>query len=97
MIKISPNLQKNVRQYFSKNTTRAKYNRNMDAALVSGLVSVGEAWSSIGHCQPHNVAIFLTSFSIYCKTFVTAMKHLIELQPVRRRAIKIKKAGKLNH
>lgn len=96
MLKISPKLQKNVHQYFSKNTVRAKYNRNMDAALLSGLVSAGEMLCCFEHRQPHNVAILATSLTLYFQTFVTAMKKLIELQPIRRRAIKIKKVAKLN-
>lgn len=97
MLKINPKLQKNIHQYFSKNTVRAKYNRNMDVALVSGLVSAGETVNFFGHCQPHDVAILATSLTLYCKTFTNAMKQLIKLQPIRKRAIKIKKAGKIKN
>lgn len=97
MLKISPKLQKNIHQYFSKNTVRAKYNRNMDAALVSGLVSAGETINFFEHCQPHDIAILATSLTFYCKTLATAMKQLIKLQPIRRRAIKIKKSVKMKN
>ncbi len=96
MLKIGPKLQKNVHQYFAKNTVRAKYDRNMDAALVSGIVAVGETLTCLEHFEPHNIAILTTSVAVYCKTFTTAMKQLLKLQPIRKRAIKIKKASKLN-
>lgn len=93
MIKISPKLQKNISRYLNKNTVRAKYDRNMDAALVSGLVSTGEI-INFRHAQPHDIGILAASLTIYLKSLTTAMKHLIELQPIRKRAIKIKKASK---
>lgn len=92
MLKIGPKFERNVKQYFTKNTVRAKYDRNMDAATVSGLVAFGEAFNFMSNPQPHDIAILAGSLTVYFKTAGTALKHLIELQPIRKRAIKIKKA-----
>ncbi|MBD5402308.1 hypothetical protein HDR58_05855 [bacterium] len=80
-------------RYLNKNTVRAKYNRNMDAALFSGLATIGEilrfpTW------HPIEAGITGVLGSIYVRSAGLALKQLIELQPIRARAIKIKKAAK---
>lgn len=94
MLKISPNFNRSVRRYLNKNTVNAKYNRDMDTAFVSGLVAVGEAMK-FPHYEPYDLGIIVGAVPVFLKNVVQGMIHLIELQPIRRRAIKIKKAVKL--
>lgn len=93
MLKISPKFQQSVNRYLYKNTVRAKYNRNMDTALFSGLGAAAEV-CRFPHWEPHDVGITATLGAIYLRSTGKALKHLLELQPIRKRAIKIKKAAK---
>lgn len=95
MIKINNAIQKSVTRYLYKNTVRAKYDRNMDTAFVSGLTAAAEA-IRMPNWEPHDFGIFALAGSIYLRCAAKALKHLIELQPIRKRAIKIKKAAKNN-
>lgn len=93
MLKISSKFRQSVNRYFTKNTVRAKYNRNMDTALFSGLAAAAQ----VVRCPVWNVYdVGITTFlgAVYVQSVGKAMKHLIELQPIRKRAIKIKKVAK---
>lgn len=94
MLKISPKITKPVQRYFMKNTVRAKYDRNMDTALVSGVVGVTEMFR-LPVWEPHDVGIFAFSATLYVKSLAQSLKYLIQLQPIRKRAIQIKKFVKL--
>lgn len=93
MFKIGPKIQKSVNRYLYKNTVRAKYNRNMDTALFSGLGAAAEV-CRLPHWEPHDFGITAFLGALYVRSTGKAFKHLIELQPIRKRAIKIKKAAK---
>lgn len=93
MIKINPKFNQSVKRYFTKNTLRAKYDRNMDAALVSGLAT-GAQVLRIPQWEPHDIGITAFLGTVYLRNATQALKHLLELQPIRKRAIKIKKASK---
>ena len=93
MIKINPKFYRNSERYLHKNTVRAKYDINMDAALVSGLAT-GAQVLRILHWEPQDIGITALLGSVYLRSAGKALKHLIELQPIRKRAIKIKKASK---
>lgn len=95
MIKINNAIQKSLTGYIYKNTVRAKYNRSMDTAFVSGLAA-GAELIRIPSWEPHDFGLFAFVGSIYLRSAAKAVKHLIELQPIRKRAIKIKKAAKNN-
>ena len=94
MIKINPKIEQPVKRYFQKNTVRAKYNRNMDMALRSGLAAGAEVFR-LPHWEPHDIGLTALFGSLYLRSASRALKHLIELQPIRKRAIQIKKAAKL--
>lgn len=93
MIKINPKFNQSVKRYFTKNTVRAKYNRNMDAAFFSGLAA-GAQVLRIPQWEPHDIGLTAFFGTTYLCSAGKALKHLIELQPIRKRAIKIKKASK---
>lgn len=93
MFKIGPKIQKSVNRYLYKNTVRAKYDHNMDTALFSGLGAVAEV-CRFPHWEPHDAGITAMLGAIYVRSTGKAFKHLLELQPIRKRAIKIKKAAK---
>jgi len=89
---IGPKTQKKVCQYLYKKTKRAKYNRSMDLAAVVGTPALIEM-CRIGHWGMFDIPITacLTLFS--AGVGLKGLKQLIELQPLRWRAIKIKKAA----
>ena len=93
MLKIGPKIQKSVNRYLFKNTVRAKYNRNMDTALFSGLGAAAEVLR-MPNWEPHDFGLTAFLGTLYVRSTGKAFKHLIELQPIRKRAIKIKKAAK---
>ncbi|MCM1265353.1 MAG: hypothetical protein NC200_04055 [Candidatus Gastranaerophilales bacterium] len=84
---------KSADRYLNKNTVRAKYNRHMDTALVSGLVTVFEG-IKLPTIEPHEFGILGFAAATYLRSTALAMKEFIQLQPIRNRAIKIKKAAK---
>ncbi len=93
---IGPKTQKQLSQYLYKNTKRAKYNRTMDLSCAAGFPAIVEI-CRIGHwgVLDFPITACLTLFS--AGVGLKGLKHLIELQPLRWRAIKIKKAAaKLN-
>lgn len=77
-----------------KNTVRAKYDRNMDTALFSGLAGVTEL-IRLPVWDYYDFGIMAFISSLYIKSAAQAFKYLRELQPIRKRAIKIKKFVKL--
>lgn len=93
MIKINPKFYRNAERYLHKNTVRAKYDRNMDTALISGLAA-GAQVLRIPQWEPHDIGLTAFFGTTYLCSAGKALKHLIELQPIRKRAIKIKKASK---
>lgn len=93
MLKISPKITKPVQRYFMKNTVRAKYDRNMDTALVSGVAGVTEMLR-LPVWEPHDIGIFAFVGTLYLKSVSKAFRCLKELQPIRKRAIQIKKSAK---
>lgn len=94
-MKIYSNFKQSANRYLLKNTVRAKYNRNMDTALISGLITGGEVFR-IPYWDPHDIGITAFMGSVYLRSIGKAIKHLIELQPIRKRAIKIKKSSNKN-
>lgn len=98
MFKIGPkfhNIHKNVNRYLYKNTTRAKYNRSMDFATFSG-IATGIQVFRIPTWDIHDVGITAGLATTTYAAIGNALRHLINLQPIRKRAIQIKKAAKLN-
>lgn len=89
---IGPKTQKQIYQYLYKNTKRAKYNRTMDLSFVAGLPAMVEI-CRIGHwgVLDFPITACLTLFS--AGVGLKGLKQLVELQPLRWRAIKIKKAA----
>ncbi len=98
MFKIGPkiqNFQKKANRYLSKNTTRAKYNRSMDLMTISGIATGVQlfrmpVWDICDMGITSGLAV--TTYG----ALGNALRHLIHLQPIRKRAIKIKKLAKLN-
>lgn len=98
MFKIGPKLQnfrKSCNRYLYKNTVRAKYNRNMDVATFAG-IATGVQIFRTPSWQPHDIGITAMLATLTYGNIGMAIKNLIKLQPIRKRAIKIKKAAKLN-
>ncbi len=93
MLKISPKFCRTAERYLMKNTVRAKYNRNMDTALFSGIASVVGVvnFPELSH---YGIGALGLAGAIYVRSTALALKNLIKLQPIRWRAIKIKKAIK---
>ncbi len=94
MLKISPKLETKVIKYLTKNTTRAKYNRNMDLGMWSGLAA-GVEICRMPHWTPLDFGLTPMLGAVSIRSIGKAFIHLFELQPIRRRAIKIKKAAKI--
>lgn len=94
MLKVGAKIYKPVQRYFTKNTVRAKYDRNMDAAMVSGIVGVAE-FIKMPVWEPQDIGIFFTAAAVYLRSTALSLKYLLELQPIRKRAIRLKKFLKL--
>ena len=99
-MKILPNLQKNASRYLQKNTVKGRYERHMDGATASGIAAITHGISTgtipfLTHCEPINLTINLGLWGIYARNFGAAMIDLIQLRPIKKRAIQIKKAAKL--
>ncbi|MCM1338300.1 MAG: hypothetical protein NC191_01355 [Muribaculaceae bacterium] len=102
-MKILPKLRQNMSRYINKNTVRAKYNRSMDAALVSGLAAAGHGIATatipgivpLSHIHPANLTVNIGLWGLYFKNLGSAIVNRIKMQPIRNRAISIKKAIKL--
>ncbi len=95
MLRISPKFETKVIRYFTKNTVRAKYNRNMDLGFWSGLAAGAEVLR-MPHWDVSDIGITSMLGTLFLRSIGKASRHLFELQPIRRRAIKIKKAAKLS-
>jgi len=93
MLKISPKTHQKIGRYLYKNTIRAKYNRNMDTALMSG-IATGVEVLRFPHWDVHDIGLTALFGTIYLKNAGQALKNLLKLQPLRKRAIQIKKAAK---
>lgn len=92
MIKISPGIETKVRRYLTKNTVRAKYNRNMDMGFWTGIAASAETLR-LPHWDIHDIGIASMLWTLSLANIGKGFKHLLELQPIRKRAIKIKKAS----
>lgn len=93
MLTIGPKIERKINQYLYKNTVRAKYNRNMDLGVWTG-VAAGVELFRLPHWQPADIGITSMLYTISLRSIGKGLKHLLELQPIRKRAIKIKKAKK---
>lgn len=99
MFKIGPKIQgikKNCNRYIYKNTVRAKYNRNMDITTFAG-IATGIQVFRMPSWQAHDFGITAMLGTLTYGNLTLAIKNFIKLQPIRQRAIKIKKAAKLNN
>lgn len=96
-MKIGPSIQKfnkSVNRYLWKNTTRARYNRSMDLSIFSGIAAGVQMFK-----YPWDVMDTSIMAGLVTTTYAAlgnALRHLIHLQPIRKRAIRIKKTAKLN-
>lgn len=93
MLKIGPRIERKINRYLYKNTVRAKYNRNMDLGVWTG-VAAGVELFRLPHWQPADFGITSMLYAVSLRSIGKGLKHLFELQPIRKRAIKIKKAAK---
>lgn len=93
MLKIGPKIERKINQYLYKNTVRAKYNRNMDLGVWTGIAGSVELFR-LPYWQPADIGITSMLYTISLKSISNGLKYLLELQPIRKRAIKIKKASK---
>ena len=93
MLKIGPRIEGKLNRYIYKNTVRAKYNRNMDLGLLTG-VAAGVELFRLPHWQPADFGITSMFYAVSLRSIGKGFKHLLELQPIRKRAIRIKKAAK---
>ena len=91
-MKISPIVYKPVKRYFCKNTINAKHDRHMDAALISGFATIGQA---IRFPAWHIEDVGLTAMfaTIFFKNAVQGFSELKDLHTLRKRAINIKRCG----
>ena len=89
-MKINPVITKPVKKYFCKNTINAKHDRHMDAALLNGLATVGQAFRfPAWHIEDVTLtAIFLAFF---ITNSIQGFAELKDLYSLKKRAIKIKK------
>lgn len=93
-MKIGANLGTKVIRYLSKNTVRANYNKTMDATLAIGLSTCAAGASALSG----NVIGVAATLALANCTLIGAGKalfHKIQMQPIRKRALQIKKATKL--
>ena len=92
-MKIGANISKNLFRYLRKNTVRANYNRTMDTTLLLGLSTCAASASALSG----NIFGQASSLALANCTLIGAGKalfHRIQMQPIRNRAIRIKKAAK---
>ena len=94
-MKIGQNIQQQVSRYLNKNTVRARYNKNMDAATVCGVLT-GAQVLRIGSWGANDVAITAMCGSLTLGSIGNAFKEFVALQPIRKRAIRIKNISKNN-
>ncbi len=102
-MKILSKLTQNVSRYMNKNTVRARYNRHMDAAVASGVAAVGHGITTatipglvpLSQIHPVNLFVNVGLWGLYFKNLGLAIANRIEMRPIRKRALAIKKAVKL--
>lgn len=95
VLKIGPKFQHQVSRYLNKNTVSARYNKNMDAATVSGILT-GVQVLRLGNWEPHDIGITAMLGTITMKSIRNAFKEFVALQPIKKRAIQIKNIRKNN-
>ena len=95
VLKISQNFQHQVSRYLNKNTVSARYNKNMDAATVSGILT-GAQVLRLGNWEPHDIGITAMFSAITIRSISNAFKEFVALRPIKKRAIQIKKIRKNN-
>lgn len=94
MLKINPIVPKTVRRYCSKNTVNARYERNMDLAVLSGLGLTAQVFRLPSWNMPDvGITAFLGTSLFH--GLIQAMKHKKDLAPIVKRAKVIKMATKL--
>lgn len=88
------NIGTKVVRYISKNTVRANYNKTMDVTFALGLSTCAAGVSGLSG----NIFGMASAMGLAQCTLIGAGKalfHRIQMQPIRNRAIRIKKAAKL--
>lgn len=94
MLKIVDKIGTKAVRYLSKNTVRANYNKTMDATFFLGLSTCA---TGVGALSGDIVCTASTLALANCTLIggAKALFHRIQMQPIRNRALRIKKAAKL--
>ena len=93
MLKINPVIPKGLKRYCLKNTVNARYERNMDLAMFSGL-GLGAQVFRFPNWGTHDISITALLGATFLHGIAEALERKIDLIPIKKRAKAIKKASK---
>lgn len=93
MMRINSVISKHASRYIRKNTINAKYSKNKDLALVSGL-ALGVQLMRLPSWQVSDIGITTACATLAIKGFCEAIKNKFALKPIKKRAMDIKKRDK---
>ncbi len=92
-MKITQKISRATSRYLLKNTVRAKYDRAMDVAATSSLLTMVEI-ARFPHWDVADIGLTSMFGTAFFGSLGKAIEHRVNMQPIRKRAIQIKKAAK---